>query len=148
MIQNNSLKLPVEEFTTPNPDYVGPNDNIERIIQLMLNGGYRHIVVVQKGKAVGIVSDRDIHQALEENNNDKVLLAKDIMSDNLYRAKSTTNIDEVVFNMSDKKIGSAIIEDEEGGIVGIFTRADALNALVEIIRGEANYETFPKAVEG
>ena len=36
--------------------------------------------------------------------------------------------------MSDRKIGSVIVNDEEDRFLGIFTASDALNALVEIVR--------------
>ena len=38
--------------------------------------------------------------------------------------------------MSSKKLGSAIVLDEQGDLAGIFTTTDALNALVEVIRGK------------
>jgi hypothetical protein len=44
--------------------------------------------------------------------------------------------------MSDQKIVSAVMEDEYGSVVDVFTRSDALNALVEIIRGEVGCDNF------
>ena len=52
-----------------------------------------------------------------------------------YCASPHARISEVAMEMSSNKYGSAIILDNEGGI-GIFTSIDALNALIEIVRGE------------
>ena len=43
-------------------------------------------------------------------------------------------LDEVALLMSERKIGSVIVNGEEGEFRGIFTLTDALNALVEISR--------------
>lgn len=125
-------KISVEEFTTPDPQFVSPDDNIKHIKSLMKHGGYRHILVAENNKAIGIISERDVYKALL--NNKEKAVAQDIMSKNLYRVQYTENIEEVSFTMSDRKIGSAVVEDEQGDIYGIFTATDALNALVEILR--------------
>ena len=43
-------------------------------------------------------------------------------------------LDEVALAMSEKKVGSVIVNDDEGRFYGIFTATDALNALVETVR--------------
>ena len=60
--------------------------------------------------------------------------AADIMAAAPLTVRSTTPLDEVAYEMSDKKVGSVIVEDEDGQFLGIFTATDALNALVEIVR--------------
>ena len=61
--------------------------------------------------------------------------AGDVMAKNPYTVESGTSLEEVVFAMSRQKIGSAVI-CSRGDVVGIFTSTDALNALVEILRGQ------------
>ncbi|HOM14314.1 MAG TPA: CBS domain-containing protein, partial [Rubrivivax sp.] len=43
-------------------------------------------------------------------------------------------LDEVAYAMSERKVGSAIVNDENGEFLGIFTATDALNALIELTR--------------
>ena len=50
----------VAECMTPKPLTVGPSDIAEEAIRTMLNGGFRHLPVVEKGALVGIVSLRDL----------------------------------------------------------------------------------------
>ncbi|MNJ78179.1 CBS domain protein [compost metagenome] len=47
---------------------------------------------------------------------------------------AATPLDEVALLMSENKVGSVIVKDEEGELLGIFTATDALNALIEIVR--------------
>lgn len=48
--------------------------------------------------------------------------------------RASTTLDEVAYLMSEKKVGSVIVNDDEGAFVGFFTTTDALNALIEIVR--------------
>lgn len=130
---NKKFDIQVEEFTTPNPASVGPNEPITKIRSIMDDCGFRHILVAENNKAIGIISQRDILQNLLKN--DK-LLASDIMQKNIYRVQYSQTLENVAFAMSEKKIGSALVEDENGEIYGIFTTTDALNALVEILRDQ------------
>lgn len=45
---------------------------------------------------------------------------------------------EAAYEMSLNKIGSMVVVDDHGEVFGIFTTTDALNALIEIVRGEVD----------
>ena len=53
-----------------------------------------------------------------------------------YTVLPDTPLDEVVYNMSKQKIGSTIVKSDEDEYIGIFTSTDALNALLEVLRGD------------
>lgn len=127
------IKLKVEEFTTVNPITVGPEDSLDKVKTIMMEKDIRHLPVLDKGNPVGIISHRDVNltHRLELN---FTLSAKDIMTANPYTASSEASLDDVVFEMSKYKMGSAIILDENNNVYGIFTSTDALNALIEVIR--------------
>ena len=132
---NRIQNLTVEEFTTPCSLSISPETSLEEAESLMNKEGIRHLPVLnQKKEIVGIISDRDIHLT-RRMNPEKELLVKDFMQPDPYCASMHTKISEVALQMSINKYGSAIIIDEEGEI-GIFTSIDALNALIEIVRGE------------
>ena len=56
------------------------------------------------------------------------------MASDPVTVNSQASLDEVAFEMSQKKIGSVIVNDENENFLGIFTVTDALNALIEIAR--------------
>jgi CBS domain-containing protein len=52
---------PLQEFMTPEPETVGPEDRLALALQKMDVGGYRHLPVVEEdGIPVGLVSVRDV----------------------------------------------------------------------------------------
>jgi len=53
-----------------------------------------------------------------------------------YVVESGTPLDQVALEMSNRKIGSAIVRNFDSFNYGIFTSTDALNALIEVVRGQ------------
>lgn len=49
----------LEEVMTPDPDTISPKTSTAEALQIMADGGYRHLPVVDNGKLAGIVSRRD-----------------------------------------------------------------------------------------
>lgn len=50
----------IEDVMTADPICAEPEVEISKAMQMMLEGGFRHLPVVQDGKLVGIVSLRDL----------------------------------------------------------------------------------------
>lgn len=129
------LNLPVEEFTSPNPITASEETAIDELFELMRIHEIHHIPIVRNRKVVGIVSDRDLRVAWGLNQRQKQLVhAKDIMAENPVSMDAETSLDQVAFEMSQRKIGSIIVTENNDDLVGIFTVTDALNALIEISR--------------
>lgn len=134
--------VPVEEFTTPNPVTAVENATIDELQALMREHGIRHVPIVNGGAVIGIVSDRDVKVVQGLNFNEKnIVRAGDIMVRNPITVGAGAPLDEVAFEMSKKKIGSVIVNDESDQFLGIFTVTDALNALIEIVRGESSADS-------
>jgi acetoin utilization protein AcuB len=128
----------VEEFTTPDPVTANEDMSIDELRLLMDEHGIRHLPVMRDDTVVGVISDRDIRLvsglSLAEKHQ---VRASDIMAPDPLTVSASARLDEVAFAMSEKKVGSAIVLDADGKLLGIFTATDALNALIEIIRGDA-----------
>lgn len=130
------LNLPVEEYTTPNPVTAREDMLIDDLRRLMEAHGIRHLPIVRGGTVVGVISDRDARLVAGLDFEQKLQVrAADIMAPDPLTVSAATPLDEVAYAMSDKKIGSVIVNDENGRFLGIFTVTDALNALIEIARG-------------
>ncbi len=129
------LKTTVEEFTTPSPITASPKDSLENIKTIMESNGIRHVPIVDNNMLVGMISDRDLKLGLALDVSSS-LKAEEIMVQEVCTVSCNTSLEEAAFKMSQEKIGSLLIEDNEGNIYGIFTSTDALNALIEIARGE------------
>lgn len=131
-------RLPVEEFTTPNPITATEDMSIDEVLHLMSEHGVRHLPVVRDDEVVGVISDRDLRLARGLSDEHKFQVrAGDIMSAEPVAVNADMPLDDVAFTMSDRKIGSVIVNERDGTLLGIFTVTDALNALIEITRASA-----------
>lgn len=127
--------LSVEEFTTPCPVCVSPKTSLSSVSNLMNKHGIRHITVVDNAIPVGVISERDL-RVVEKFPAWMSFQVGDVMTKDPYSVSYDEKIDAVALEMSRRKIGSAVVLNEVGEIFGIFATTDALNALVEIVRGE------------
>lgn len=109
-----------------------PTTPASKVYETMQKSRIRHLPVVVEGKAIGIISDRDV-QFVSAWTSDGELTAKDLMTPDPISVSATADLKEVVQEMSKKKINSTLIHDEQSRIVGIFTTTDALDMLASII---------------
>ncbi len=63
----------VEELMTSKVFTVSPHDMIDRVFFLIHYEKVRHIPVIEKGKVIGIVSDRDMYKALGPKSNSSAI---------------------------------------------------------------------------
>jgi acetoin utilization protein AcuB len=128
--------LTIDGFTTPCPITVFADDSISSVILKLEENIIRHLPVVnEENVAVGVITDRDIAtiKSFAFKTDFKV---KDLMSEDPICVPEGMNLMEAAFTMSSKKLGSLIVTNSSGDVSGIFTNTDALNALVEVLRGE------------
>lgn len=55
-----SSEARVREWMTPEPVTLGPEATAAEAAKIMLDNGFRHVPIVMDGRAVGIVSIRDV----------------------------------------------------------------------------------------
>lgn len=130
------LELPIQEFTTPYPVTAREDSSIDELLDIVKNLKVRHIPIMSNGKITGIVSERDLRIVSALSAREKFLVrADDLMTPDPVTFQGNTSIEDVILEMSEKKIGSVLVADEKGDLQGIFTVTDALDVLIEILRG-------------
>lgn len=128
--------LKVDAYTSPCPTVATSETSISEIIKIMDENGIRHLPVVDSDSvAVGIITDRDVATVKTFAFNQDIK-ASDLMSNDPCSVVEGSMLVEAAYEMSEKKIGSLVVNDVHGKVVGIFTSTDALNALIEVLRGE------------
>ncbi|MGE5263919.1 MAG: CBS domain-containing protein [Acidobacteriota bacterium] len=132
----------VDQVMTREPAVVAPNDPIRAAIERMRERGCRRLPVVENGKVVGIVSDRDLRRAtnsplvLRERWYDEFMLdhvqVRACMTANPVTVSPATPIVEAAKLMRDKKFGGLPVV-ADGRLVGIVTETDLLNYLIQTL---------------
>jgi acetoin utilization protein AcuB len=130
------LMPPVSRYMTLDPVLVQPDDSMTRAHELMRARRAHHLPVVVGARLVGVVSDRDLHllETLRDVDPDVVTVGE-AMTANVYAVAPSTPLDQVLTEMIDRRLGSAIVVGERG-VEGIFTSVDGLRALVEMLDRE------------
>ena len=129
-------QIPVEEFTSPSAHRVPSHFPLSDVWHLMSSEGIRHVLVQDEAEqVVGILSQRDL-TTFSQASDFSQLRAQDVMTTDLLMVTPGEPIYQVALKMSEQKVGSAVVYDPENQEYGIFTATDALNALVEILRGD------------
>jgi CBS domain-containing protein len=129
------MNIPVDEYSSPIQLFATENMKVSEVKSLMKDKGYRHLPILKEKKPVGIITDRDISLCNSLKFSDEFLVSEVMVSDP-YCVPSGSSLESVAFEMSSRKIGSAIVINTEGEAESIFTSVDGLNAIIEIVRGE------------
>lgn len=56
----NSRDTQIAEVMTANVQTASPDDTIQQCMQVVVNGGFRHLPVVEEGSLVGVISSTDL----------------------------------------------------------------------------------------
>jgi acetoin utilization protein AcuB len=101
----------------------------------MRGWGIRHLPVLDGGKLVGILSQRDalLIETLRDIDPARVSV-EDAMTSDVYLAGPDTPLIEVASAMAEHKYGCVVIMDGPH-LAGIFTTVDALRTLMLVAQG-------------
>lgn len=135
----NNANLKVKDLMQKSVYSVGPDDLVDRVFFLIHYEKIRHLPVVEKGKVVGIVSDRDLYKALGPKSRSKMIeTVKDKVSPNVAPKKVRNIMRRQVLTirpedyagkaahlMADNRVG-ALPVTQKGKLLGIITATDIL----------------------
>jgi acetoin utilization protein AcuB len=123
----------IRSYMTPSPYTIAPGSTMAKAHELMREHRIRHLPVIGGGRLLGVVSQRDL--AVMESLQDvdaREVPVEDAMTVEVYTASPDAPLRQVVAEMADRKLGSAVIMDG-AAVVGVFTTMDALRALVQVL---------------
>lgn len=126
---------------------VKPDVPIMEALQLMQREHIRRMPVIQDGKMVGIISDKDlIHAAPSDATSLSVweinyllsqIRVRDVMTKDVLTVHEETPIEEAARIMADNKIGGLPVMTN-GGVVGLITETDLFKILLELMGAREN----------
>jgi CBS domain-containing membrane protein len=125
----------VREIMMGNPVTLKPADTLDLANDIISLGRIRHIPVVEDGRLVGLLSERDLIGAaatqifgLKQKRKSallKTVLIKDVMKKKVITTNPDTPVKDAAHLMADKKIGCVPVI-ESGTLVGLLTTTDIL----------------------
>jgi CBS domain-containing protein len=129
------------EIMTGSPVTLKPEDTLDLANDVISLGRIRHIPIVEDGRLVGLLSERDLMGAatatvfgLRQKSKSALLksvLIKDVMKKKVITAKPETAIKEIAHLMKERKIGCVPVVSE-GALVGLVTTTDILRYVEEL----------------
>ena len=132
----------VRDWMTPNPTTIAPDTPVLDAIKLLKDQGYRRLPVVEDGKLVGIVTDKDLKDAMpskattlsiwELNYLLSKLTVAEVMAKPVITVEADEPLEEAALLMEEYRIGGLPVL-KEGKLVGIITITDVLKAFIEVM---------------
>lgn len=112
------------EIMTCNVRTASREMSLRQVAQLMREGDMGALPVVENGKLVGIVTDRDIVVRAIAEGKDSDTKINDVMTTEIFFAREDDFIFEAIRLMGDKQIRRIPVISETGELAGIIAMAD------------------------
>ncbi|RIH82485.1 Inosine-5'-monophosphate dehydrogenase [Calidithermus terrae] len=129
----------VRQWMTADPVTVTPETTVPDAALIMRQGGFRRLPVMEDGKLVGIVTDRDLKEAMPSDATSlsiweiNYLVAKlpvrEVMSYPVISIDESATLEQAAKTMLENKLGGLPVVSGEK-LVGIVTVSDVLRAFV------------------
>ena len=124
---------------------ITPDTSLQAALNLMHEHRFRRLPVVdEKGRLVGIVSERDLLYAspppatllsgLELNYVLTVRRVDEIMTRNVLTATPDTFVEDAARLMVDNKVGGLPVVEGDNHVVGVITETDVFRAFIELYK--------------
>lgn len=119
----------VRDVMSKNLKTVGRDVSVKRVVTTMNKFGIGSVVVVQAGRPVGIITERDIlTRVVEVCMAPEALTAKQVMTSPVITIEQNTSMDEAARLMAKKKIKKLPVVDNDE-LVGILTFTDIVTKM-------------------
>lgn len=129
----------VRDCMTVDPVTVGPKDSLQKVVELLRRRDIRSVPVVEAGKLIGVVTDRDVRQvappqpllceAAEVRRYTENLTVTAAMTADPITVASNAPLVEAAKILETYRISSLPVVDEQK-LVGLLSVADVLRAFV------------------
>lgn len=135
-------KIPtLKTAMTPFPYSVQLETTLTAVRNLMQAHNIHHIPVMNDGKIVGVITEKEIEtrqKVLNGGDNEKSLEVLHVPMSKAYVVDINEPLENVLLTMANKRIGATVIT-KHGKLVGVFTYIDACRYFGQYIKSK-----FPK----
>jgi CBS domain-containing protein len=119
----------VADVMTKAPLTVGPEEAIELAEALMRRARVRHLPVVQQGRLVGLVTERDISGAQSR----APKTVRDVMVTDVLTTHTSVPLRRAARQLFERKFGCLPVVDDQRAVIGILTESDFIRFAAEMV---------------
>lgn len=123
---------------------IAPDAGLDRALVIMNTKRIRHLPVVENGKVVGLISNRDLRLSMVEQSGPQnapkgmylpaLTKIRSVMKGDIVSIKPDASLFDAAQLMCEKRIGCLPVLDDSGQLVGIVTETDLLQLLVKLLQ--------------
>lgn len=119
----------IAQLMTPNPVTVGTDASLATVKSLMEAGKFRRVLIMEKGKLIAIVTERDLREHSGYLESTRVTAA---MRPNVLTITPNQTAEDAARLMLEHKIGGLPVMEGDR-VVGILTSSDLLKAFLKVV---------------
>jgi CBS domain-containing protein len=109
---------------------IGPSESVFDALKLMAEKGIGALVVLEAGKVVGIISERDYaRKVILQGRSSPTTLVSEIMTARVAYAQPQQNIDECMAIMTERRIRHLPVM-EDGLLIGVISIGDLVKSII------------------
>jgi len=127
----------VSEIMSPNAVItisIESDPSVLEVAKLMAINGVGSIVLTERGRLRGIITERDILKKISAQNKEvQKVAARDIMSSPLLTIKAIDSIDTAAETMVKNKVKRLVVIEQDGSMKGILIMTDIVKKLAKIL---------------
>ena len=116
---------PIAEVTEEEVVRVLPDARLSEVVEALVGANIGAVVVGDKAKVMGIISERDVVHALGAGGDLESMSAMDVAHTNLIWCDVTATVAEVAAEMMEQYVRHILVE-QDGHLVGIVSARDLL----------------------
>jgi len=118
-------ELPVSDLVAEEVVHVEPETNLREVARVLEEANIGAVVLGAMSQVTGIVSERDLVQALAHKRDPALTRAVDVAHTNLIWCDAQATVAEVATEMMERYVRHVLVE-EDGKLIGIVSARDLL----------------------
>jgi CBS domain-containing protein len=145
-----NVSLKVEDVMVTEVVTIDENASVKEAAGIMNQFEIGSIIALRKGKAVGIITERDLlKRVIAESMDAEKTRVKDIMSSPLVVIAPGTEMEEAMRLMFEKKIKKLVVVDQKRlvGLVSLTDIARCQPAIIKLLKTFAAAQNTPKSMK-
>ena len=126
----------VQDAMTSNPSAITPDTSAREAAQLMKSEDTGVVPIVDGGKVVGVITDRDIALRIVGEGGSPDSAVGQIASKQLVTVDPQQSLEEAARLMGEHQVRRLPVVEEDGRLVGILSQKDIADAGHDVLTGE------------